>query len=87
MGNRTNTEIDMTKEEALKIRRCNGVGYSYVDFIKALQILESDLPSTNYEQINKRAEESKKALDYMAEHLLTHDEAVEQTQRLKDKNN
>ena len=45
------------------------------------------LPSTNYEQINKRAEYSKKALDYMAEHPLTYDEAVEQTQRLKGKNN
>ena len=74
----------MTQEEALKIRRCNGVGYSYVDFIKALQTLEPDLPSTNYDQIDKRAEDSKKALDYMAEHPLTHDEAVEQTQRLKN---
>lgn len=76
----------MTIEEALKIRRCNGVGYSYVDFIKALQILEPNLPSTNYEQINKRAGESKKALDYMSEHPLTHDEAVEQVQRLKNNN-
>lgn len=67
----------MTREEALKIRRCNGVGYSYVDFIKALQILEPDLPSTNYDKIDKRAEESNKALDYMDEHPITHDEAVE----------
>lgn len=44
------------------------------------------LPSTNYEQIDKRVEESKKALDYMAEHPLTHDEAIEQTQRLKNNN-
>lgn len=30
----------MTLEEAKKIRACNGVGYSYVDFIKALQLTE-----------------------------------------------
>ncbi len=44
------------------------------------------LPSTNYEQIDKRMEKSKKALDYIAEHPLTHDEAIEQTQRLKNNN-
>ena len=41
---------------------------------------------TNWEEIDKRFKVSKKALDYMSEHPLTHDEAVEQTQRLKDKN-
>ena len=30
----------MTLEEAKKIRGCNGLGYSTIDFIKALQVLE-----------------------------------------------
>lgn len=34
----------MTLEEAKKIRSCNGRGYSYVDFIKALQLTEPNPP-------------------------------------------
>lgn len=39
---------------------------------------------TNWEQIKKRAEDSKKALDYMTEHPLTHEEAIEQSKKLKN---
>lgn len=43
----------MTLEEAKKIRACNGVGYSYVDFIKALQLTEpnSTKDKTNFEKV------------------------------------
>lgn len=44
-----------------------------------------DLPTTNWEQIEKRAKESETAIVYMQEHPLTHEQAVEQTQRLKEK--
>lgn len=32
----------MTKEEALEIRKCNGRGYSTVEFIEALQMTEPE---------------------------------------------
>lgn len=41
--------------------------------------------TTNWEQIEKRAKESEDALAYMREHLLTHEQAVKQTQQLKEK--
>ena len=47
----------MTREEALKIRKCNGLGYSYVDFIKALQILEPGEAVTSQEKPNNEIKE------------------------------
>jgi hypothetical protein len=57
------------------------------DILSRLSDLEkSEKPnSTNWEQIEKRAKESEKALDYMREHPLTHEQAVEQTRQLKEK--
>ena len=49
------------------------------------QLLLKDLPMTNWEQIEKRVKESETALVYMREHPLTHEQAVEQTRRLKEK--
>ena len=49
------------------------------------QPLLKDLTTTNWEQIEKRVKESKMALVYMQEHPLTHEQAVEQTLRLKEK--
>ena len=40
---------------------------------------------TDWGQIEKRAKESEDALAYMREHPLTHEQAVEQTRRLKEK--
>ena len=42
------------------------------------------LPSTNWKEIDRLADEKKKVIDYMAEHPLTHDKAVEQVNRLKE---
>ena len=42
----------MTKEEAKKIRKCNGLGYSTVEFIQALQILEPNPPTNNSKLLN-----------------------------------
>ena len=41
--------------------------------------------TTDWEQIEKRAKKSETALAYMREHPLTHEQAVEQTLRLKEK--
>ena len=38
----------MTLEEARKIKDCNGLGYSMIDFIKALQVIED-----YYEELRK----------------------------------
>lgn len=38
----------MTLEEARKIKDCNGLGYSTIDFIKALQVIED-----YYEELKK----------------------------------
>lgn len=43
------------------------------------------LTTTDWKQIEKRAKESETALAYMREHPLTHEQAVEQTLRLKEK--
>lgn len=43
------------------------------------------LTTTNWEQIEKRAKESETALAYMQKYPLTHEQAVEQTRRLKEK--
>ena len=43
------------------------------------------MTTTDWEQIEKRKKESERALAYMREHPLTHEEAVEQTRRLKEK--
>ena len=45
------------------------------------------MKSTDWGAIAERYEKSKKALEYMAEHPLTHDEAVAQTQRLFNQSN
>ena len=44
------------------------------------------MKATDWSAIAERYERSKRALDYMAEHPLTHNEAIEQTKRLKDEN-
>lgn len=49
------------------------------------ELLPKDLTKTNWEQIEKRVKESEPALTYMREHPLTHEQAVEQTRRLKEK--
>lgn len=49
--------------------------------------LYKEIPATIWGAIAERYEKSKKALEYMAEHLLTHDEAVAQTQRLFNQSN
>lgn len=41
------------------------------------------MKSTDWDAIAKRCEKSQKALDYMAEHPLTHEDAVEQSKRLR----
>lgn len=38
----------MTLEEARKIKDCNGLGYSTIDFIKALRVIED-----YYEELRK----------------------------------
>lgn len=43
------------------------------------------LTTTDWEQIEKRTKISETALAYMREHPLTHEQAVEQTLRLKEK--
>lgn len=43
------------------------------------------MKSTDWDAITERYEKSKKALEYMAEHPLTHEQAVEQTRRLREK--
>ena len=43
------------------------------------------MTTTDWEQIEKRKKESERALAYMREHPLTHEQAVEQTRRLKEK--
>ena len=48
------------------------------------QLLKSQT-TTDWEQIEKRAKKSETALAYMREHPLTHEQAVEQTLRLKEK--
>lgn len=42
------------------------------------------MKSTDWDAIAKRCEKSQKALDYMAEHPLTHEEAIKQGIKLKD---
>lgn len=39
---------------------------------------------TNWRAIERRAKKAKTAIDYMKEHPLTHEQAVEQTKRLKN---
>lgn len=39
--------------------------------------------STKWEEIDKRYKRSKKALDYMSQNPLTHEEAKEQVKRLR----
>ena len=41
---------------------------------------------TNWRAIERRVKKAKTAIDYMKEHPLTHEQAVEQTQRLKELN-
>ena len=41
------------------------------------------MKSTDWGVIAKRCEKSQKALDYMAEHPLTHEEAIKQGIKLK----
>lgn len=43
------------------------------------------MKSTDWGAIAERYEKSKKALEYMVEHPLTHNEAVAQTRQLKEK--
>lgn len=43
------------------------------------------MTTTDWEKIEKRAKESETALAYMREHPLTHEQAIEQTRRLKEK--
>lgn len=45
----------------------------------------TQMTTTDWEQIEKRAKESEDALAYMREHPLTHEQAIEQTRRLKEK--
>ena len=70
-----------------KDRHDDGLHDAYHAVLSRLSDLEKSerLNSTNWEQIEKRAKESEKALAYMREHPLTHEQAVEQTQRLKEK--
>ena len=42
------------------------------------------LKKTNWRAIEKRVKKAKTAIDYMKEHPLTHEQAVEQTERLKN---
>lgn len=49
--------------------------------------IKDSMKSTDWDAIAERYEKSKKALEYMAEHPLTHDEAVAQTQRLFNQSN
>lgn len=49
----------MTLEEAKKIRVCNGRGYSYVDFIKALQLTEPEKSKENKETDDDTGRKSK----------------------------
>ena len=64
-----------------------GFNWALDDILSFLSDLEKSekLNVTNWEQIEKRAKVSEKALDYMREHPLTHKEAVEQTRWLKEK--
>ena len=39
---------------------------------------------TNWRAIERRVKKAKTAIDYMKEHPLTHEQAVEQTERLKN---
>lgn len=41
---------------------------------------------TNWEEIFRQEKEKNKAIEYMKEHPLTHEQAVEQIKKLKDKN-
>lgn len=43
--------------------------------------------STDWEAIELRYKKSKEALDYMRGQPISHEEALKQTQRLKNKNN
>lgn len=43
------------------------------------------MKKTNWDAVEKHYEQCKEALKYMAEHPLTHEQAVEQTNKLHNK--